>query len=123
MIIALRKAALDDVAFLADVVIQATLAQARFPSDIDLAEYRAGYEEWTRETMQGSIPNCTLSVIEQDGLSVGRLRVVRDEHAIELAGIQLLPEHQNKHIGSLLMTQLKQEADLKGIPLKLLSFE
>jgi hypothetical protein len=36
MIIALRKAALDDVAFLADVVIQATLAPARFKQEADL---------------------------------------------------------------------------------------
>lgn len=119
MNIALRTATLDDAGFLADVVIRATLAQGRFPSDVDLAEYRAGYEDWTRETVQGNIPNCTLSVIELDGQPVGRLRIVRDEGAIELAGIQLLPEFQNKRIGSTLVEQLTQEADTKGIPLQL----
>jgi ribosomal protein S18 acetylase RimI-like enzyme len=34
-----------------------------------------------------------------------------------LAGIQLLPDYQNKGIGSTLVTQLKQEAALKQIPL------
>lgn len=97
----------------------ATLAQSRFPLDVDLAKYRAGYEDWTRETIEGNIPNCTLSVIELDGMPVGRLRIVRDEHAMELAGIQLLPEYQNKRIGSTLVEQLKQEADAKGIPLQL----
>lgn len=119
MNITLREATPADVAFLADVVIRATLAQGRFPSDINLAEYRAGYEEWTRETVEGNIPNCTLSVIELDGVPVGRLRVVHEEHAMELAGIQLLPDHQNKRIGSTLVEQLKQEADEKRIPLQL----
>ena len=119
MNIVLRTATLNDAGFLADVVIRATLAQGRFPSDVDLAEYRAGYEDWTRETIEGNIPNCTLSVIEIDGQPVGRLRIVRDAGAIELAGIQLLPEHQNQRIGSTLVTQLQQEADQKGIPLQL----
>jgi ribosomal protein S18 acetylase RimI-like enzyme len=115
----LRTASLQDVSFLADVVIKATLAQGRFPSDIDLAEYRTGYEDWTRETVMGNIPNCTLSVIEQEGIPIGRLRVLRDATSITLAGIQLLPDYQNKHIGSTLVEQLKQEADLKHIPLQI----
>jgi ribosomal protein S18 acetylase RimI-like enzyme len=119
MNIVLRTATLDDAGFLADVVIRATLAQGRFSSDIDLAEYRAGYEAWTRETVLGNIPDCTLSLIELDGLPVGRLRVVREAHAITLAGIQLLPEHQNKRIGSTLVTQLQGGATLKDIPLQL----
>ena len=61
MTIHLRTATLEDVPFLADVVITATLAQGRFPSDVDLVEYRAGYETWTRETVLGAIPGCTTS--------------------------------------------------------------
>ncbi len=117
MTIDLRPATLEDVAFLADVVITATLAQGRFPPDVNLVEYRAGYEDWTRETILGAIPDCTLSVIEYDGYPVGRLRVVRTQTSITLAGIQLLPEHQNKGIGSTLIEQLKREADLKQVPL------
>lgn len=119
MNIQLRTAVLEDVAFLADVVIRATLAQGRFPSDVDLAEYRTGYEEWTSETVMGNIPHCTLSVIEQDGIPIGRLRVIRDGTAITLAGIQLLPDYQNKRIGTMLVQQLKQEAELKRIPLQI----
>ena len=115
----LRPATLDDVAFLADVVIQATLAQGRFPSDLDLAEYRAGYEEWTCETVLGHVPHCTLSVIEVGGIPIGRLRVLRDGTTITLAGIQLLPAYQNQHIGSTLLQQLMQEADQQRIPLQL----
>jgi ribosomal protein S18 acetylase RimI-like enzyme len=122
MNIVLRTATLGDAGFLTEVVIRATLAQGRFPSNINLAEYRAGYEDWTRETVLGGEPYCTLSVIAMDGLPVGRLRVVREAHAITLAGIQLLPEHQNKRIGSTLVTQLQHEAHANGVPL-LLSVE
>ncbi len=117
MTIDLRPATLEDVAFLADVVITATLAQGRFPTDIDLVEYRAGYEDWTRETILGAIPDGTLSVIEYDGDPIGRLRVVRTPASITLAGIQLLPAYQNQHIGSTLIEQLKSETGLKQIPL------
>jgi ribosomal protein S18 acetylase RimI-like enzyme len=117
MAIRLRPATLDDVVFLADVVITATLAQGRFPPDVDLVEFRAGYEDWTRETILGAIPDCTLSVIEYDGSPIGRLRVVRPRTSITLAGIQLLPAYQNQRIGSTLIEQLKREAALKQVPL------
>lgn len=117
MPIHLRRAALEDAPFLADVVIQATLAQGRFSQDVDEGEYRSEYEEWTRETILGGIPNCTLSVIEEDGCPIGRLRVVRNGISITLAGIQLLPAYQNKGIGSILIEQLKREADRNHIPL------
>lgn len=117
MLIHLRPASLEDAAFLADVVITATIAQGRFPQDEDIDEYRAGYEEWTRETIMGAVPDCTLSVIERDGYSVGRLRVVRTQTSITLAGIQLLPSYQNQGIGSTLIEQLKCEADQQQVPL------
>ena len=117
MTIQLRPATLADVAFLADVVITATLAQGRFPRDGDIAQYRAGYEDWTRETILGAIPDCTLSVIEYDGCPIGRLRVVRTQTSMTLAGIQLLPAYQNQRIGSTLIEQLKREADLNQRPL------
>ena len=117
MTISLRPAALEDVAFLADVVITATRAQGRFPGDVDEAAYRAGYEEWTRDTVMGRIPDCSLSVIEQDDRPVGRLRVLRDGASITLAGIQLLPAYQNQRIGTALVTQLQREADRQNIPL------
>jgi ribosomal protein S18 acetylase RimI-like enzyme len=117
MTIQLRPATLEDVAFLAEVVITSTQAQGRFPPDADLAEYRAGFEDWTRETILGAIPNCELSVIEHNGCRIGRLRVVRTQSSITLAGIQLLPAYQNHRIGSTLIEQLKRDADMQQVPL------
>ncbi len=113
----LRPATLDDVVFLADVVISATIAQGRFQKDVDIDEYRAGYEDWTRDTVLGAEPGCTLSVIERDGEPIGRFRVVRTQTSITLAGIQLLPSYQNQGIGSTLIEQLKREADQLQMPL------
>ena len=117
MDINLRTATLQDAAFLADVVIKTTLAQGRFPNDIDLVTYRMEYEEWTRTTILGHIPHCTLSVIEHNAIPIGRLRVLRDGATITLVGIQLLPEYQNKRIGSKLVEQLQDEANQHQIPL------
>ena len=118
MNITIRTATLEDIGFLTDVVIQATTAQGRLGDDFNEAEYRAGFEEWTRETIMGVEPGCVLSVIESDSTPIGRLRVVRNADKITLAGIQLLPEYQNKKIGSQLIEQLKREADQKGISLR-----
>lgn len=119
MNIHLRTASLEDAPFLTDVVIKATLAQGRFSDDTDMDEYRAGYEEWSRETIAGQIPNCTLSVIEKDGIPIGRLRVIRETTSITLAGIQLLPAYQAQGVGRLLLNQLIHEAAEKNIPLQL----
>jgi len=43
------------------------------------------------------------------------LRIIRTNTSITLAGIQLLPEYQNKRIGTNLIEQLKQEAEQKNI--------
>lgn len=119
MNISLRPATLEDAAFLTDVVIKVTLAQGRFSDDVDLSEYRVGFEEWTEETVLGKFPNVSLNVIEKDGVSVGRFRVVRETESITLAGIQLLPEHQNKGIGSVLVKELIEEVTQKNISLHL----
>jgi len=119
MTIHLRRATLDDVTFLADVVITATIAQGRFPRDVPIDEYRTGFEDWTRETILEASPDCTLSVIERDGTPVGRLRVVRTPTDMTLAGIQILPTYQNQGIGTTLIELLKREADARGVPLNI----
>jgi len=90
-----------------------------FGNDVDQAAYRAGYEDWTRETVLGHIPDCSLSVIEQDGQPIGRLRVLCNETGITLAGIQLLPAYQNQGIGTMLVTQLQRDADQRNLPLRI----
>jgi ribosomal protein S18 acetylase RimI-like enzyme len=109
----IRPATVDDVGFLTDVPIAATCAQGRLPADFDEVEWRAGYAEWTIETLAHT------SVIELYGERVGRLRISRTPESIELSGIQLLPEVQNRGIGTAIITDLQAEAATLAVPLDL----
>ena len=114
-----RPATLDDVAFLTDVVVEATRAQGRWPADLDESEFRHGFTAATSAHVRGAEPASTTSVIELDGEPIGRLRVVRHDHRIELAGIQLVPAVQGRGIGSRIIEELQAEATAAGVALEL----
>lgn len=116
---ATRPATLDDVDFLTDVVVEATRAQGRWPADRDEREFRRQFAASTTAHVRGAEPASTTSVIEVDGESVGRLRVVRHGDRIELAGIQLLPRVQGRGIGTMVIDDLQVEASSAGVPLEL----
>ena len=112
--VTVRTATLDDVDFLTDTPIAATRDQGRFPDDVDLVEYRAGFREWTEEQLRGEVPDSTTSVVTAYGVDVGRLRVVRTADLVELAGLQLLPAHQGRGIGTRIVRDLMAEAAESG---------
>ena len=113
----IRPAAAADIAFLTHVTLEATRAQGRLAADVDEAEWHAGFGAWHRELLEDE--SSTLSVIELDGRPVGRLRVSRTTESIQLNGIQLLPEVQNRGIGTAIITGLQSEAASTGVPLDL----
>ncbi len=113
----IRPATQRDVGFLTEVVVEATRAQGRWPADFDEAEFRRTYETWTATQVEGGDANSTTSVIAVAGQAVGRLRVLRDDERIDLAGIQLLPKMQGHGIGTRIIEDLKSEATRAGIPL------
>ncbi len=110
----IRPATLDDVDFLTDTPIEATRDQGRFPPEVDLVAYRAGFREWTEEQLRGEVPDSTTSVVTAYGVDVGRLRVVRTDSLVELAGLQLLPAHQSRGIGTRVVRDLMDEATSSG---------
>lgn len=114
-----RLATLDDVDFLADVVIAATREQGRLPVPMDEPAWRASFYKWTEQQVKGQLRGNTTSVVELDGQRVGRLRVVRGGEYIELAGIQLMPEVQGHGIGTSVVESLKTEAAAAGVDLEL----
>ena len=115
----LRPATTEDVPFLVDVVVEATRAQGRLPADFDEEDYRAGFADWTAEQIADPGSPSSTSVVALDGRPVGRLRVVRTETGIELAGLQLLPAAQSQGLGSRIIGELVSEAAESGRPLSL----
>lgn len=78
---------------------------------------RAGFADWTVETVTDG--SATLSVLEEDGVPVGRMRVVRHADHIELAGLQLAPRVQGRGLGTARVRLLQGEAAARGVPLRL----
>jgi ribosomal protein S18 acetylase RimI-like enzyme len=115
----IRPAIDDDVAFLTEVAVSTRKDQGRWPADEDEAEYRIGYREWTREHIMGAEPYSSLSVLEVNGVRVGRLRVVRPGDCVEIAGIQVMPAFQGQGIGTQVIRALIEEARAAGLPLEL----
>jgi ribosomal protein S18 acetylase RimI-like enzyme len=111
----LRPATLEDIGFLADVVVEATRAQGRLSGDFDEPTWRTNFTAWTEKQIRGEIPASTTGVIELGGERVGRLRVIRSPERIELSGIQLLPRVQGRGIGTAIIEDLKAEADAAGV--------
>ena len=112
-----RSATEVDVAFLTDVVVEATRAQGRFPHDFggaEEAEFREGFAGWTLEQVRGEVTDSVTSVIELDGRDAGRLRVVRTDDELELSGLQLLPTYQRRGVGGAILRELLAEAEATG---------
>ena len=100
MHVTIRPATAADVGFLTDVVVEATFAQGRCPDDFDEVDFRAGFGEWTAEQVRGERRRLGRPRwCEVDGADAGRLRVVRRRDLVEIAGLQLLPEHQSHGVG------------------------
>jgi RimJ/RimL family protein N-acetyltransferase len=111
--VSIRPATLDDVEFLTTTATLANDDRHR-PADADLAAYRAGFVEWTEQQVRGELPDSSTSVVTAYGADVGRLRVVRTPDLVELAGLQLLPDHQGKGIGTRVIRDLMDEAAASG---------
>ena len=110
-----RPGTADDVAFLVDVVVVTTRAQGRLPEDFDEARFRSGFAEETLAQVEGRVAGSETCVIEIDGERSGRLRLVQEDDHAELAGIQLLPAHQGRGIGTYLIEQFLVEARREGL--------
>jgi ribosomal protein S18 acetylase RimI-like enzyme len=111
----IRSATLQDIGFLADVVVEATRAQGRLSDAFDEPTWRRNFTAWTEKQIRGEIPESTTSVIEVGDERVGRLRVARSRDRMELSGIQLLPRVQGRGIGTAIIEGLKAEADAAGV--------
>lgn len=58
-------------------------------------------------------------IIVLNGHDVGRVLVDHSENKVHISNIQILPEHQNKGIGSLIILEIIQQAQQRECPVTL----
>lgn len=75
-----------------------------------------------REQYDGRFPDADYDVILLDGRAVGRLWVGSDDEQTRLLDIALLPEAQNRGVGTALLKQLIEEARASGKKLRHMVF-
>ena len=63
-------------------------------------------------------PESDHSIIDVDGVAVGRMWVGRWNDEIRLLDIAILPEHRNRGTGQALLESLIEEARIDGTPLR-----
>ncbi len=110
----LRTAQQKDLNFLFDVSTKAMLPVRR----VNRPDFEPNLEEEFKEYAKKFVPQ-KIQVIQFAKKDVGRLRVVRTSDEIYLGGIQILPEYQDKGIGSAILKDLLEESDRLKLPIKL----
>ena len=116
---AVRPATLDDVEFLSQLMWLGYRNDHPGAPDQAPATWLDGARAETRQQVRGHPPDSLTSVIEVDTERIGRLRVVRSPARHVLAGIQILPHHQGRGIGTQIITRLLHEARAMSVPLRL----
>lgn len=114
-----RPATLDDVEFLSQLMWLGYRNDHPDAPDQAPATWIDGARAETRQQVGGHPPDSVTSVIEVDTEPVGRLRVARSPTRHVLAGIQILPHHRGRGIGTKIITQLLHEARALSVPLEL----
>ena len=69
--------------------------------------------------MRGELDGSVTSVVQVDGVDAGRLRVVRRRDLVEIAGLQLMPEHQAHGVGRAVVDTVVAQARADGVPVEL----
>lgn len=71
------------------------------------------------EQARGEIPDSITYVILLDDRKIGRLRVVRTDGYIEIAGLQVHPDWQSRGAGTAVINSILQEGERAGLPIEL----
>lgn len=107
--VAVRPATTDDIDFMVQLFLLLALQQNPTWEGVNGEAIVQGTRAATLEQVQGKLENSTTYVIEFDGQRVGRLRVVRTSGQIEIAGLQVLPDFQNRGVGTAVIAALLLE--------------
>ncbi|HLE63670.1 MAG TPA: GNAT family N-acetyltransferase [Pyrinomonadaceae bacterium] len=122
--VTLRPVTSADEEFLVEVYASTRaeeLAQVQWSADQQVQFVRWQYGLQQNEYM-ARFPDARYEVILVDGHPAGRIWVGIDDEQIRLLDIALLPEFQNRGVGTLLIHQLIEEASRAGKPLRHMVF-
>ena len=122
--VTLRPVAAEDEEFLLGVYAstrEQELAQVEWGEGQKEMFLRWQFDLQRREYFE-RFPEAEYDVIVVDGRRAGRVWVGSDGSQIRLLDIALLPEFQNKGVGTLLLRGLIEDARRKGLPLRHMVF-
>ena len=86
------------------------------PEDVDflVGLLGEGHRADAIDQVQGRIENSITYVVCADDQPIGRLRLVRTEQHIEIAGIQIDPKRRGQGVGTGVITRVLDEAGASG---------
>lgn len=86
------------------------------------ATYGAWNEAWQRRRFLETSDPTAHEIVESEGAAIGCLLVEESVGAVALHRVFLLPEHQNRGIGTELVSELLRAASRRGKPVRLRVF-
>src|SRR5436305_3441623 len=122
--LSLKKVTSADEEFLLSIYAstrEAELAQATW-ADGQKEAFLKWQFEMQRQQYEARFPDSEYKVIEVDNQPAGRVWVGENENEIRLLDIALLPEFQNRGVGTLLLRELIDEARRSQKPLRHMVF-
>jgi len=76
-------------------------------------------EEWQRNDFEQHFRAEANQIVVLNGHEIGRIEMDYKEDGVHIGNIQILPEHQNKGIGSLIILQIIKQAQRQKHPVTL----
>ncbi len=110
----LRSAGQKDARFLFDLKTEAMKPVSAILKSGEIFNYDEEFKKYLEKFEPEKI-----QIIQFEEKDVGRLRVVRSPESIYIGGIQILPEFQNKGIGTAVMSDLIKESEKLELPITL----
>ncbi len=87
--------------------------------DVVTRQFGEWNEDWQRDYFEKKWERANYQIIMKDGFAIGVIWVTGKNDHIALNEIQLLPEFQDKGIGSTLMLRELENAREKNLPIRL----
>ena len=110
-----RPVTVNDVDFMVELFL--ALRRQREPdTDLDVEAIVSGTRAATIEQAEGRLEDSVTYVIELAGTPIGRLRIVRTDSMLEIAGLQIHPTYQGRGVGTAVVSAHVREAQTLQVP-------